>query len=62
MPTNLRGGFLGIITSFSRIGSATGPLLADYLEGYEMWVYAGLGIACCVGGLRLSETAGKPMA
>lgn len=50
------------MTALSRFGSALGPLLADYLEGYEMWVYAALALSCSVGSMRVKETLGKPMA
>ena len=62
VPTNLRGSFIGMITAFSRFGSALGPIVADYLKGYEMWVYAALGTCCALGALRIKETLGKPMA
>ena len=62
VPTNLRGSFYGMMTAFSRFGSALGPIIADYLKGYEMWVYSVLGITCALLALRVKETLGKPMA
>ncbi len=62
IPTNKRGSFFGVITALSRIGSMLGPLIADYLAGYAMLVYAGIGLICCLAAFGIRETHGKPMA